>query len=222
MTFFSPSEALLIAAVLIVFVCTQSWAQQNPKRLIMKDGTYQATTQWEVTGDRVRYYSAERYGWDEIPRLVDWPATDKSTKTVKASAMQPSRKLPSADEADEREAPLVVPGLRLPNTGGVFLLDTFKNQTQLVELIQNGGDVNKHTSRNILRSVMNPVALSSTQTIELKGEHARVQSHVAQPVIFIDVETDSSEPSFEQADQAKTSLRVTVLSGWRIRKICAS
>ena len=50
---------------------------------------------------------------------------------------------------------------------------------------------------------MNPVALSSTQTIELKGQHARVQSHVTQPVIFIDVDTDSSEPSFEQADVNK-------------------
>ncbi len=205
MTFFRSIQSLAcLAAVLIVFMCTQSWAQQNPKRLIMKDGTYQATTQWEVTGDRVRYYSAERYGWEEVPSgLVDWPATDKYNKDREGERDATIKEIAKADEADEREAPLVVPGLRLPNTGGVFLLDTFKNQTQLVELIQNGGDVNKHTSRNILRSVMNPVALSSTQTIELKGQHARVQSHVAQPVIFIDVETDSSEPSFEQADTNK-------------------
>ena len=179
--------------------CWHATAQQNPKRLIMKDGSYQLVTQWETTGDRVRYYSAERYAWEEIPKeMVDWPATDKYNAQRGTQQNEAIQEIGKADEADEREAPLVVPGLRLPNTGGVFLFDTYKDQPQLVELLQNGSDLNKHTSRNILRSVMNPISLSSTQTFELKGEHARVQSHVPQPAIFIDVDTDSSEPSFDQ------------------------
>jgi len=182
------------------FAAIHAGAQQNPKRLIMKDGTYQAVTQWEVTGDRVRYYSAERYGWEEIPKeLVDWAATDKYSKDRAGERDTTIQEIAKADEADEREAPLVIPGLRLPNTGGVFMLDTFQNQPQLVELIQNGGDLNKHTSRNILRSVMNPVAVSSTQTLELKGERAHVQSHVPQPAIFLNVDTgDSVQPAFTQ------------------------
>jgi hypothetical protein len=183
-----------------MFAATHAWAQQNPKRLIMKDGSYQAVTQWEIAGDRVRYYSVERYGWEEIPKeLVDWAATDKYNKDREGERDATIKEIAKADEADEREAPLVIPGLRLPNTGGVFMLDTFQNQPQLVELIQNGGDLNKHTSRNILRSVMNPVAVSSTQTLELKGEHARVQSHVTQPAIFLNVDTgDSVQPAFTQ------------------------
>jgi hypothetical protein len=103
------------------------------------------------------------------------------------------------DEADEREAPLVVPGLRLPNTGGVFLLDNFKDQPQLAELVQNGSELNKHAGRNILRSAINPIALSSTQTLELKGEHARVQAHTGQLTIFVNVDTtDNSQPAFTQ------------------------
>jgi hypothetical protein len=194
-----------LAALLATLACTHAWAQQNPKRLIMKDGSYQAVTQWEVTGDRVRYYSAERYGWEEIPKeLVDWAATDKYSKDREGERDTTIKEIAKADEADEREAPLVIPGLRLPNTGGVFMLDTFQNQPQLVELIQNGGDLNKHTSRNILRSVMNPVAVSSTQTLELKGEHARVQSHVTQPAIFLNVDTgDSVQPAFTQKTSDK-------------------
>ncbi|HWF04064.1 MAG TPA: hypothetical protein VHA06_10275 [Candidatus Angelobacter sp.] len=192
--------SLAIIVFFSAFAGIYAGAQQNPKRLIMKDGTYQASTQWEVTGDRVRYYSAERYGWEEIPKeLVDWPATEKYNRERETERDATIKEIAKADEADEREAPLVVPGLRLPNTGGVFLLDTFKNEPQLVELVQNGSDLNKHTSRNILRSVMNPIGGSSTQTLELKGERARVQSHVAQPVIFMNVDTTgSAEPAFTQ------------------------
>ncbi|HEX4602682.1 MAG TPA: hypothetical protein VH724_01705, partial [Candidatus Angelobacter sp.] len=94
------------------------------------------------------------------------------------------------------------------NTGGVFLLDTFKGQPQLVELVQNGSELNKHTGRNILRSTINPIALSSTQTLELKGEHARVQAHVPQPVIYMNVDTgDNSQPAFTQkaSDKEQTN-----------------
>ncbi|HZS26582.1 MAG TPA: hypothetical protein VFB76_05090, partial [Candidatus Angelobacter sp.] len=118
----------LAAAVVIVFVCTFAWAQQNPKRLIMKDGSYQAVTQWEIKGDRVRYYSAERYGWEELPKeMVDWPATEKYNSEREGQRDETIKEIAKADEADEREAPLVSPGLRLPNTGGVFLLDDFKS-----------------------------------------------------------------------------------------------
>ncbi len=131
--------------------------------------------------------------------LVDWPATEKYNSTRETERAEAIKEIAKADEADERESPLIVPGLRLPSTGGVFLLDTFQNQTQLVELIQNGSDLNKHTSHNVLRSVMNPLGGSSMQTLELKGEHARVQSHVPQPVIFLNVDDDASgQPAFSQ------------------------
>jgi len=195
----------LLAAMVIAFACAYAWAQQNPKRLIMKDGSYQSATKWDVVGERVRYYSAERYDWEEVPKdMVDWAATDKYNTERAGQRSETIKEIAKEDEADERESPLVVPGLRLPNTGGVFLLDTFNNQPQLVELIQNGSELNKHMGRNILRSAINPLALSSTQTIELKGERARVQAHVAQPAIFLNIDTtDNSQPVFTQKPSDK-------------------
>jgi len=206
MTFFRSIKPLsFVAMVLLALMPAVSHAQQNPQRLIMKDGSYQAVTKWEITGNRVRYYSSERFDWEELPReLVDWDATEKYNKDRAGQRDETIKAIAKEDEADEREAPLVVPGLRLPNTGGVFLLDNFNNQPQLVELIQNGGELNKHTGRNILRSAINPLQLSSTQTIELKGEHARVQSHLGQPAIYLNIDTtENSQPAFTQKTSDK-------------------
>lgn len=162
----------------------------------MKDGSYQSTTKWEIHGDRVRFFSADRYGWEELPKdLVDWPATDKYNQEHEKQRSVTAADIAQQEEADrqaqEKETPTVAPGLRLPTGGGVFMLDRFRGQPQLAELVQSGGEVNKQRGKNILRATLNPLALSSKQTIELKGLHARIQAHEAQPEIYVNVDTSS-------------------------------
>ncbi len=193
-----------VVGVMFLLAGTFLWAQQNPKRLILKDGSYQTATRWETKGNHLRYYSAERYAWEELPaELVDWPATEKYNRERDAERATTVQQLTKAD--DEGGTPFAAPGLRLPDGGGVFLLDTYASQPQLLELAQNGGELNRHTGRNILRAAVNPLALSSKQTIELKGERAKVQSHVAQPVIYAEVDLgDNTNTS--QVQTAKNTI----------------
>lgn len=183
-----------------------AFAQQNPERLILKDGSFQNVTKWEVHGDRVRYYSAERYTWEELPNeLVDWAATEKYNKERAGLRSEVVEEATREADAAEPPPPMAAPGLYLPDGGGVFLLDTYQNQPQLVELTQDSGELNKHTGKNILRAAINPLALSSKQTVELKGAHAQTQAHVTQPVIYLDVDTGSANSQSPAQNNSKAA-----------------
>src|SRR5215469_12161071 len=108
--------ATLLAGMMILLVEAAPCAQQNPKRLILKDGSYQTATRWEVAGNHVRYYSAERYAWEELPAdLIDWPATEKYNRERDAERASNVLQLGEGDDAGDVEPPVAAPGLRLPD-----------------------------------------------------------------------------------------------------------
>ena len=182
-------------------------AQELAKRLFLKDGSYQLVAKYETKGDRVRYLSAERNEWEELPSsLVDWPATEKYEKDRAAGAAVPEaveldKQVETELEAGEAALPQVAPGLRLPEGSGVFLLDSFQGQPQLIEVQPTAGDVNRNTKRNILRGAINPVA-SAKQTVELEGEHATVQAHATVPALYIKLDEDLPAKPQLTKDQA--------------------
>jgi hypothetical protein len=202
--------ALIVTSAAALFPLHAA-AQDLSKRLILKDGSYQLVTTYEVKGERVRYKSAERGEWEELPSaLVDWPATEKYEKDRAASAIPEAVALDKETDAEraaeESHLPQVAPGLRLPENDGVFLLDNFQGQLQLVEMQQSEGDVNRNTKANIFRGVI--PAAGAKQTVELEGEHAAVHAHVAVPSIYINAEEDdrsNKTPPPGETDSAKLS-----------------
>lgn len=197
LTGFSRYTILSIAlSALCIAVSLRAPAQELSKRIILKDGSYQLVSKYEVKGDRVRYMSAERNEWEEIPSfLIDWPATEKYEKDRATSAIPETTAIDKEADAD-REAelshlPQVAPGLRLPEDSGIFLLDNFHGQPQLVEMQQAEGDIKQNAKANVLRGALSPIA-GAKQTVELDGEHAAVHSHVSVPSIYINVEDEVS------------------------------
>ena len=196
----SPRPAFLLVSALMLLLTLPTLTQDLARRLILKDGSYQLVTKYEVKGNRVRYLSAERNEWEELPEsLVDWPATEKYEKDRAAGASVPEavqldKEIELEREREETLLPQVAPGLRLPEDSGVFLLDNFHGEPQILEIQQTAGDLNRNTKTNIFRGAINPVA-SLKQTIELDGAHATVQSHVDVPSLYINVDTAPDQPA---------------------------
>ena len=197
---------LLAAAILLsVFFCLSFSLSQVPaptqaRRLILKDGSYQSVTKYEIHGDRVRYFSAERGEWEEVPKaLIDWDATDKFEQGLQEGKLAPGaveldKELEAERKAEQARSPQVAPGLRLPDEGGIFLLDTYEDQPQLAELQQSGGEVDKNTKSSILRAAINPMA-GARKAIELPEAHAKIQSHTTVPSLYINGDLSDNGPN---------------------------
>jgi hypothetical protein len=202
--------ALIMAFTWAFAAPGKSSAQDDAtQRLILKDGSYQVVNKYEIKGDRVRYYSAEREDWEELPKsLVDWPATEKYAKDQAVMASSPEaveldKEAEHDKEMEDTPLPEVAPGLHLPEPSGVFLLETFDGQPQLLELPQSEGDVDQKAKGNIFRDAITPIA-GLKQVIELDGTHAATQSHVDVPSIYINID-DTPEQSSPTETAKKSS-----------------
>jgi len=201
-----------ISLLLFVFLIPGTFVGQDMfKRLILKDGSFELITTYEIKGDRVHYFSAERNDWEELPSsLIDWPATEEYARQAadEASRKKEEALESAALERSEEEArmPYVAPGLRVPSPDGVYLLDTYQDQPGLLPLAQNGADLKKNTGSNILRSIINPIA-GPKQTVELKGPQARIQSHVTSPSILFPIRPDDPSIGYD-SKAAQNHLRL--------------
>lgn len=171
--------------------------KEDLKRLILTDGSYQGIVKYQIIGDRVHYLSSERYVWEDIPSsLINWEASRKymaALEADKSRAREIDAQAKKEQQEEDANAPTVSPGLKLPPTGGIYLLDVYQNKPELNELEQNGADVKTHKAGNILRATINPIA-SAKQTIELAGPHAKVQAHVGDPFIYVFLDREEDSP----------------------------
>lgn len=200
-----------LAAVALAWALTASApaVAQATTRLILKDGSYQIVSKYELQGDRVHYFSAERNEWEDVPSdMVNWEATrqyasDSANGRNSPAAKAIAKEMEEERVEEEKESPHVAPGLRLPPEGGVYALDTYLGEPELLPLDQSSGDVNRHVGRNVLRSAIDPIS-GSKRTVELAGPSAKVQVHSAVPTLYINLDADEdAETAAQQPPTAK-------------------
>lgn len=198
------SICLSLLAALLVFAAAPAHSQPSRNRIILKDGSYQIITKYEVKGDRVRYFSAERNDWEEVPAgLVDWAATEKWNREHAPGSMPSKGSDPNnpdqteAAKLDAEEAaarndefarmPLISPGLHLPDETGVWLLDTYDGRPELVHALQANGDLNRASEHSVLRATLGATG-GARELIHINNAYSRVQLHVDTPLIYVSLD----------------------------------
>ena len=148
-------------------------------KLYLKDGSYQLAREYKVEDDRVKYYSAERAEWEEIPlALVDIPKTESEIKR-REEAVHEESAAQAAEEKAEREAQKEVE--RVPVEQGVFLVegDALKPIKAAEAKIVNN-------NRRTVLKIMSPLPIvTGKQWLELDGAHSSNITTSPRPEFYI-------------------------------------
>ena len=135
-------------------------------KLYLKDGNYHVVREYQVQGDRVRYYSVERSDWEEIPlELVDLKRTEAEVKERQAALAEEAKALTADDQAERQQREEVQ---RVPRDPGVYLVDG--KELKPIKQAESKAVTNK--GRSVLK-ILTPIPVVAGQaTVELDGEHS--------------------------------------------------
>jgi hypothetical protein len=169
-------------------------------KLMLTNGSYELAREYEIQGDRVRYYSIDRAQWEMIPTaIVDWNATKKEQveeEKSRAALLSKVEKQESEHDAmpslDIDASLEVAPGVFLPPGEGLFMFDG-KSVLQVPQA-QTDSQVSKS---RFLERVLVPVPIvPSRHVISIPGEHAKFRVNTGQPEFYLRT-TDARTPDVE-------------------------
>src|ERR1700747_1518514 len=159
------------------------------KKLVLKDGTFQIAREYQRKGERVRYLSAERGDWEEIPAaMVDWDATQKAElaaaseenallKTVHHEQVEQKAEMPMDVDASLP----VAPGIFLPPGEGIFVVEG----KSVTPLNQVSADIRTDRKQR-LKQVLTPVPIvPSKRNIEIPGAKATRRINSERPEFYL-------------------------------------
>jgi hypothetical protein len=153
-------------------------------RLYLTDGTYQLVREYEVSGNRVRFYSIERSEWEEIPAsLADLKRTVEEQAAREESARKDAEEAAAAERLEreqraERE--------KVPADPGVYLV----MGGDLKPIQQAESKVSNSKGRWVLKSLAPLPIVSGKASVELDGEHSANAIGSAEPEFYIRLASD--------------------------------
>ena len=155
-------------------------ANADTVKLYFKDGTDQLVREYQVSGERVRFYSVEREDWEEVPTsLVD---LDKTKAVIKARAEEVSERgaAEAAEDKAERAARKQV--AQVPADPGVYLIG---DDEKLMPLKIGESKVVNNKRRSLLKAISPIPLVPGKATLELDGPHAMQGTANRAPEFYI-------------------------------------
>jgi len=165
----------------------------------LKDGSFQLVREYQIQGERIRYYSIDQSQWEEMPEsLVDWDATHKveaaearrdADIVAKVHVLQTAR---TAEPLDIDASLEVAPGVFLPPGEGVWEFDG----KGIFKVPQAEADI-KANKTQLIKQVLIPIPIVPTRhTVSLIGSRAKLRIHAGQTEFYMRT-ADGREPELE-------------------------
>jgi hypothetical protein len=151
---------LLLAAATLVFGATT--------KLYLKDGGYHVVREYQVQGDRVRFYSTERGEWEEMPlSLVDLEKTEAEHKRLQEETQKETREL---DEEEKAERALRHEIESIPMNSGAYYKG---NGEEAKALPAAEYQVVTNKTRKALTYLSPIPIIPGKATVVIKGDHSQ-------------------------------------------------
>jgi hypothetical protein len=153
-------------------------------KLYLKDGTYQLAREYQVNGDRVKFFSTDREEWEEIPlELVDLKKTEVEVKQREEQVREENKANADEDKAERqarREARSV------PADPGAYLV----NGNTIQPLKAGEAKLVNNKRRSILK-VLSPIPMvTGKETLELDAPHSQVIVKDPSPEFYLRLSED--------------------------------
>jgi hypothetical protein len=149
------------------------------KKLVLKNGSFQLVRSYERQGEKVRYLSAERGDWEEIPAaMVDWDATAKAAAVDEAAEKILVQRVHQQQVESGAEVPMDVDaslrvgaGVFLPPGEGMFAVEG-----KTVTRLEQAGANTKLDKKRVVEQVISPIPIvPSKHNVVLAGAKAKVR-----------------------------------------------
>ncbi len=155
-------------------------------KLYTTDGEYQVVREYQVDGDRVKFYSVERSDWEEIPAaMVDLKRTEAEASAKKEVLDKQAKELDEESAAARAEKQEIA---KIPQDSGVYRIENGELRTLKVADFT----VKTAKGRTILQ-VLTPIPiLEGKATVELPGEHSTNIVRDERPEFFFQMDKQES------------------------------
>jgi hypothetical protein len=148
-------------------------------KLYMKDGGYQIVREYQVEGDRVKFYSVERSQWEEMPlALLDLKRTQAQSRTKQEEIEKQAKEI---SEEDAAARALRAEIMKIPQDPGVYMLDN-GSQLRIFKLAESS--VHSSKGRTALR-LLSGIPFSGKATLEIPEPHSQNIVKETRPEFYI-------------------------------------
>ena len=170
---------MIVVRLLLLFLLAAALLFGETFKLFLKDGDYHVVREYQVQGDRIRYFSTERGDWEEIPKdLVD---LDKTEKQRKAKSEEITRQTRLEDEEEKAERALRKEIESIPMESGGY----FKEDDQVKALKIADYQIITDKKRKTL-TILSPIPIiPGKATVVIKGEHSPFVMKESRPEFYL-------------------------------------